>query len=182
MAWYSPGKKRNYSIDSSKKSTTHNNLTSTTRGTTGVKYIVIHYTGSGTAATKGIALANCEYFNRANRNASADFFIDNTTIARYNPNCKSYYSWHCGDGGGAYGITNANSIGVEVASSGKAFTPREKRRLRWLVQKLMKIYNIDEKHVVRHYDASHKLCPLPYCGTDAKDKKWLTLRKRLCNT
>lgn len=130
-------------------------------------YIVIHYTG-GT----GSAYDNVCYFRGGNRSASADFFIDSKEIWRFNPNVAKYYSWHCGDGHGVYGITNANSIGIEVVSNGEDFTVAEKKRLRFLVKKMMRKYGIKKRYVVRHYDASLKECPAPYI-----DKaKWKELK------
>lgn len=169
-----------FKIKDTWKSKTHNNLSIRQGGKSAVKYIVIHYTGSGTSK-KGSAQANCQYFGRANRNASADFFIDDATIARYNPDCKKYYSWHCGDGHGAHGITNSNSIGIEVCMDGNnPFTEKEIERLEWLVKKLMRIYNIDSEHIVRHYDASRKCCPYYYTPSGkGKTTAWKKLRKRI---
>lgn len=132
-----------------------------------VRHIVIHYTdGTGSAQN------NVDYFRGGDRNASADFFIDSKSIWRFNPNCAKYYSWHCGDGHGAFGIFNSTSIGIEVVSAGEDFTKGEQKRLRYLVKKLMKKYSIDKKHVVRHYDASRKECPKPYIA----EAKWKKLR------
>lgn len=125
------------------------------------RYILVHYTGSGGTA-KGAALANCKYFGRANRNASAHYFVDDGSIYEY-ADPKKWYTWHCGDGHGKYGITNANSIGIEVCRSGdKPYTSAEIARLTWLVQKLMKEFDVPASRVVRHYDASRKACPLYY--------------------
>lgn len=136
-----------------------------------VKYIVVHYTGT-TASAKN----NCIYFGRANRNASADYFIDtNGAIYKFNGNCANYYSWHCGDGRGKYGITNKNSIGIEVVSAGKEYTQKQKDSLRSLVRAIMSDYNVPASRVVRHYDASRKRCPAPYCGSSAKNTKWKKL-------
>ena len=77
--------------------------------------LVLHYTGSG-SSSKGAALANCQYFGRANRNASAHYFVDDGSIYEY-ADPKKWYTWHCGDGHGKYGITNANSIGIGVSNS-----------------------------------------------------------------
>lgn len=167
-----------YSINGKYKSKSMHNLSRRYSGADGVKYLVIHYVGAGTPK-KGNAKANCIFFNRANRNASADFFIDNGGIYRYNPNCSKWYSWHCGDGHGKYGITNANSIGIEVCINGnKPYTGAEKRRLRWLVRLLMKRYGIDKKHVVRHYDASRKECPYYYTPAGkGGNKAWAALRE-----
>lgn len=123
-------------------------------------YIVVHYTGSGTSAA-GNAKNNCIYFSGGNRNASAHYFIDDAHIFEY-ADPEKWACWHVGDGKGRYGITNANSIGIEVCNNGGAYTEAEIERLSWLVQELMSRFFINADHVVRHYDASRKLCPLYY--------------------
>lgn len=139
-----------------------------------MKYIVIHYTGTSAPGKN-----NCQYFAGGNRNASADYFIDKDGTAwKFNKDHKKWYSWHCGDGNGAYGITNANSIGVEVVSSGEAFTSAQVKTLRELVRYMRKYYGKDLK-VVRHYDASRKSCPAPYAGSAEKDKKWAKLKAKI---
>lgn len=136
-----------------------------------VKYIVIHYT-----AGTGTAIENCQYFGRANRDASADYFISvDGSIAKFNGNCAGYFTWHVGDGKGKYGITNANSIGIEVVSTGGEFTQAQKDALRALVMAIMADYGVKAANVVRHYDASRKICPKAYCGSAAKDAKWKEL-------
>lgn len=138
-----------------------------------LKYIVVHYTGTTASASN-----NCKYFRGGNRNASADYFIDtNGKIYKFNDNCKKYYTWHCGDGYGRYGITNANSIGIEVVSAGKEFTSKQKESLRKLVRAIMADFGVPASRVVRHYDASRKCCPAPYAGSTAKDKKWNELHE-----
>lgn len=139
------------------------------------KYIVCHYTGSGTSSS-GSAKANCIYFSGGNRNASAHYFIDNANIYEYADPSK-YFTWHCGDGYGKYGITNANSIGIEVCLNGdKPYTNKEIARLTWLVQHLQEKYGIKDANVVRHYDASRKFCPYYYATRSAK---WKVLHKKL---
>lgn len=128
---------------------------------TAYRYIVVHYVGSGTSAP-GSARANCAYFAGGNRNASAHYFVDDAYIYEY-ADPHRYYTWHVGDGGGRYGITNSNSIGIEVCINGdRPYTDAELPRLRWLVQKLMTEYGIPAERVVRHYDASRKACPYHY--------------------
>lgn len=159
----------------------HGNTTAKSRkaGTSAQpRYIVVHNTGSTASARN-----NCIYFNRegAKTNASADFFIDKDgTIYRYNSIQKAY-SWHCGDGHGAYGITNANSIGIEVVSADERFTDAQVASLRSLVRYLMGKFSIPAKQVVRHYDASRKSCPGYYAGSaaSAKGKRWTRLRKQI---
>lgn len=136
-----------------------------------IEYIAIHYTG-----TDASALNNVKYFSTGNRGASADFFVDKDgSIFQFNANIANYYTWHCGDGKGKYGISNANSIGIEVVSSGAEFTDAQKKALRELVPWLMEQHGVKPANVVRHYDASRKACPAPYCGSDAKDARWRDL-------
>lgn len=140
-----------------------------------IKYIVIHYVGAGTSKS-GNALANCKYFAGANRNSSAHYFVDDGGIWEY-ANPKSYVTWHCGDGHGAYGITNANSIGIEVCVNGdKAYTKKEINYLKQLVPYLMKTYGVSVSHVVRHYDASRKMCPYYYAK---RSSAWTTLKAKI---
>lgn len=130
------------------------------RRTAAVRYIVVHYVGAGTSAT-GNALANCRYFAGGNRNASAHYFVDDGSIYEY-ADPRAYATWHVGDGRGRYGITNANSIGIEVCNNGGPYTSAEVDRLTWLVRKLMADFGVPASRVVRHYDASRKQCPLYY--------------------
>lgn len=142
-----------------------------------IKYIVVHYTGSGSSKA-GSAEANCIYFSRGYRAASAHYFIDDSGIWEYADPSKSV-TWHCGDGRGRYGITNQNSIGIEVCNNGGAFTQAEISYLTALVQQLMGTYGIPASRVVRHYDASRKACPYPYVpnGEDPTGAKWEALHK-----
>lgn len=126
-------------------------------GVGAIKYICIHYT-----AGTGSARNNCIYFSGANRNASADYFVDDAGIWEYNDPYSGYYTWAVGDGRGAYGITNANSISIEVVNNGGDFSNQEIEYLRELVPFLMSKYNVPADRVVRHYDASRKLCPAGY--------------------
>ena len=167
-------------MNTSYKKATHGNTTKLSRPKDSgiIKYAVVHYTGS-TASAKN----NCIYFDRegAATNASADFFIDKDgTIYQYNAIEKAY-SWHCGDGGGKRGITNRNSVGIEVVSAGEEFTAKQVASLRKLVTWLMGRYGITKAHVVRHYDASRKLCPAAYAGAanTAKGKRWAALRNKI---
>ena len=136
-----------------------------------VKHIVVHYT-----ATSASAQNNCQYFGGGNRGASADFFVNKDgSIYQFNADLNNYYSWHCGDGHGAYGITNAQSVGIEVVSSGEDFTSQQISSLASLVKTLMSQYNVSAQNVVRHYDASRKLCPAPYVN----ESKWKTLWQQI---
>lgn len=147
--------------------------------TEAVRYIVVHYTGSGTSAP-GSAAANCAYFAGGNRNASAHYFIDDGTICEY-ADPAAYATWHCGDGKGRYGITNANSIGIEVCQNGdRPYTEAEVERLAWLVRSLMDRFGVTADRVVRHYDASRKACPFYYTPSGSGgNSAWRALRVRI---
>lgn len=89
-----------------------------------------------------------------------------------NPDLKNYYCWAVGDGKGKYGITNENSISIEMCSTlAKGTTANYGNHIGWSISDkvlentiklskiLMKKYNIPLDRVVRHYDASRKYCP-----------------------
>lgn len=133
------------------------------------KYIVIHYCGS-----VGTAEANANYFKTANRGASAHYFVghDGEIISSVPEN---KVAWHCGASKYKHPeCRNSNSIGVEmcckklstktVLASDKDwyFTPETVESAILFVVELMKKYNIDVNHVVRHYDVTGKTCPAPY--------------------
>lgn len=120
-----------------------------------IKYIVIHDTGN---PNKGAdADAHYKLFDREDRGASAHYFVDDKQILRVVRDVEK--SWHCGDGHGKYGITNENSIGIEMCiNSDGDFTKIYKNTIE-LVKHLMNKYNISIDRVVRHYDASRKSCP-----------------------
>ncbi len=139
-----------------------------------VKYIVVHYVGDGNSSA-GSAKRNCIYFSGGNRNASAHYFIDDGAIFEY-ADPAQYATWHVGDGKGRYGITNANSVGIEVCNNGGPFTEAEIDRLTWLVQRLMSQFGVPASRVVRHYDASRKQCPLYYVQNSGA---WESLHARI---
>jgi len=141
------------------------------------QYIAIHYT-AGSTSRSGQAMATRNVF--LNREASADFVVDDAQIVQVNPDPRNYYCWAVGDAkktqnGGAtlYGkATNRNTISIEICStltkgtstqmpnhSGWGFTDKALENARQLVRLLMQEYGISKECVIRHYDASGKLCP-----------------------
>ena len=120
-----------------------------------IKYIVIHDTGNKSAGAD--ALAHYHYFNNANRNASAHYFVDNNEIIEIiNP--KINRAWHCGDTKKSP-ITNDNSIGVEMCVNMDSDFTKTFNKTVELVKYLMKEYNIPLSNVVTHNDVSGKICP-----------------------
>ncbi len=118
------------------------------------RYIVIHTTGN---PKKGAdAEAHFSYWNSGNVGQSADFVVDDRGALQIN-DYNRYYTWHCGDGKGKYGITNSNSIGIEICVNADGDFEKALTNAVDLVQVLKVQTGITE--VVRHYDASRKTCP-----------------------
>ena len=104
-----------------------------------IKYIVIHDTGNrGKGAN---ALSHFKYFNGDNRQSSADIFVDDKAILVVNDYMK-YYSWHCGDGKGKSGITNNNSVGIELCINSDGDYNKAFENLIKITKELMKKLNI----------------------------------------
>lgn len=119
-------------------------------------YIVIHDTGNiGNGAN---AEAHFKYFNTGDRKSSADFFVDGTKILKVNDYNK-FYTYHCGDGKGKYGITNSNSVGIEICVNKDGDYNAAFQNAVNLTIQLMSELAIPIERVVRHYDASRKNCP-----------------------
>lgn len=118
------------------------------------RYIVIHTTGNPRRGAD--ARAHFDYWNGKNVGQSADFVVDDKEALQINDYNK-YYTWHCGDGKGKYGIANANSIGIEICVNADGDFGKALENAVELVQRLKAETGITE--VVRHYDASRKLCP-----------------------
>ena len=142
-----------------------------------IEYIVLHYT-AGSKSSPDCAKAVKSVFEM--RKASADFAVDDKDIVQFNPDIANNYTWAVGDpkntaSGGAslYGVcTNRNSVSIEMCSvllsgwsarwanhEGWCFTERTIENARKIVRILMQKYHIPIENVVRHYDASGKLCP-----------------------
>ena len=138
------------------------------------RYIVVHDTGNTAAGAN--AQSHYKYFNGGNRGSSADIFVDDTEILCVN-DYHTYYTWHCGDGGGKYGITNANSVGVELCINADGDQAAAYANLLACVRDLMAELDIPAERVVRHYDASRKRCPASFAADDWA--KWKHFKKDL---
>lgn len=139
-----------------------------------IEYIVIHDTQN---TSKGAdADRHFKYFNGGNRNSSADFFVDDKKILQVN-DCKKFYTWQVGDGKGKYGITNQNSIGIEICINADGDYNKAFENAVELTKYLMKELNIPIENVVRHYDASRKNCPASM--SENGWEKWTEFKKAL---
>ena len=161
-----------------------------------IKYIVIHYT-AGVTSKPGSAYNTAKYFGKDTTKASADYIVDDEYVCQFNMDIKNRYTWHCGGskyktkGGSLYGVcTNANSIGIEICSSNSTKKVTNANDANWyytdeviantveLVQQLMKDYNIDADHVIRHYDVTGKPCPgiIGWNADTGDGSKWLKFK------
>lgn len=120
-----------------------------------IRYIVVHDTGNRSRTAN--AMNHYRYFGGGDRQASAHYFIDEDGVVQIIED--AYASWHCGDGRGRYGITNRNSIGIELCINEGNDMEKTYSHAQALIRALMKWYGLDKSKVVRHYDASRKLCP-----------------------
>ncbi len=136
------------------------------------RYIVVHTTGN---TRKGAdAAAHFSYWNSKNVGQSADFVVDENGALQINDYTK-YYTWHCGDGKGRYGITNQNSIGVEICVNEDGDFSRALEHTVALLRRLKGETGIE--NVVRHYDASRKMCPAALAENDWE--KWKELKRKV---
>ena len=168
-----------------------------------IKYLAIHFT-AGSSSKAGSAKSVKHVFE--SRKASADFCVDDRDMVQFNPDLHNYYCWAVGDGNGKYGVTNKNSISIEICSSlkkgtsaavpnhsGWYFTDAALENAVKLSKYLMKKYNIPIDRVIRHYDASRKSCPglvgwndgtlYKEDGSKTKEKnnsnEWIKFKKKL---
>ncbi len=147
------------------------------RRTSTIKYIVVHDTGN---TGKGAdAERHYQYFNGGDRNSSADVFVDDHQAIKVN-DWNTYYTWHCGDGHGKYGITNGNSVGVEMCINSDGDYEKAFDRTVAVVKELMQTLGVDANHVVRHYDASRKNCPMSM--SSGNWARWKEFKRRITET
>lgn len=147
----------------------------TSKRTQPIKYICLHYTGNSSKGSG--ALMHYNYFNSGNRNSSADIFIDDSNIIQINDYNKNF-TWAVGNGKGSQGITNANSVSIEMCINSDGDFNKTLLNTIEFTRYLMKELNIDINHVVRHYDCGGdwKKCPAMFAGTPEKDKLWLKFK------
>ena len=142
-----------------------------------VKYVVMHYTGN----KKDTASANANYFQSANRQASAHFFVDNNNI--YQSVALKNVAWHCG-GSTYYHKTcrNSNSFGIEMCCTADNYKISQQtiENAAYLCANLCKRIGITasqvDTYVLRHYDITHKKCPAQMANS-TNDADWVAFKK-----
>lgn len=136
-----------------------------------VRYIVIHDVGTASTARN-----NAVYFSGGNRNASAHYFVDDTSIWQSVEEFNG--AWHVGDNRGVSDVYNTNSIGIEMCLPTGKVTEKTEANTIELTKHLMQKYNVPVSRVVRHYDASRKNCPAQF-NLDGKWTRWNNFKQKL---
>lgn len=149
-----------------------------------IQYIILHYTANDGDSSG----ANAAYFQSPGRNASAHYFVDDSSITQSVPD--NFTAWSVGGkkytdcaqtgGGKLYGIaTNANSISIEMCDTKKdgkvQATEKTMENAAVLCVELMGKYGIGTGHVIRHFDVNGKHCPAYFMDTAA----WEGFKNRL---
>lgn len=130
------------------------------------EWIIIHYTAGSYGVT---AEDNAIYYfnNGGSVQCGTHYFLGDDGI--YQSTTENRGAWTNGNWD-----ANHHAISIEVAcgSDEPCFTDNEKSMLRELVLDIMERYDIDNDHVIRHYDVvdcfngetidPHKNCPRPY--------------------
>lgn len=152
--------------------------------TTPIKYIVIHFTANDGDSDE----SNARYFHNNVVKASAHYFVDDNSVTQsvpddhvaYSVGGKKYSDCAKTGGGKLYGVArNANTLNIELCDTkrdGKVMaTEATLANAAKLCCTLMKKYNIDADHVIRHFDVNGKHCPAYFMD----DTAWKNFKKRL---
>ena len=148
-----------------------------------VQYVVIHYTGN----YADNARSNAIYFynNQSSVQGSAHFFVDSGSVV-YASVSEQKSAWHVGDGRGSYGLTNYNSLGIEMATSGAYMVSSATENVAaQLAADLLKKYGLGINSLKRHYDASRKDCPRgwnnasPYASQAGGEQRWSNFKAKV---
>ena len=118
-------------------------------------YIVIHETDNGSKGAD--AKAHATAMKNGNLAGTVHYYVDSKSI--YQTLDHSDGAWAVGDGKGKYGITNRNSINIEICVNPETDYYVAVDKAEQLAASLLKQYGWGTDHLKRHYDASRKNCP-----------------------
>lgn len=153
------------------------------RKTSKIKYIVLHYTGNDGDTDE----SNGKYFANNVVKSSAHYFVDDDSVTQTVPD--NYVAWAVAGNryndykttGGArlYGtVTNTNSLSIELCDDVKngVVYPSAKtiENAIALTKQKMREYDIPQENVIRHFDVNGKHCPAYWCGNISNNAKWQT--------
>ncbi len=139
-----------------------------------IKWIIVHYVGAVSTAKN-----NADYFYSTYRGASAHYFVDDKEIWQVVEDNDA--AWAIGANKYYTDARNTNSISVEMCcyymKNGNINVSKDvEEKTIELIKMLMKKYNIDINHVIRHYDATRKNCPAPFVKDE---ERWNNFKKKL---
>ena len=139
-----------------------------------IKFIILHYVGAVSTAKN-----NADYFFSKYRGASAHYFVDEKEIWQVVEDNDA--AWAIGANKYYTEARNSNSISVEMCcytmKNGNINVAKEvEEKAVELVKMLMKKYNINVDHVIRHYDATRKNCPAPFVSDT---ERWNDFKNKL---
>lgn len=135
-------------------------------------YIVIHDTDNFSYGANAERHASAQY--NGNLGTSVHYYVDDHSI--YHTLEEIHGAWAVGDGDGSSGITNMNTINIEICNNPDNDYETSRLNAIELVKYLMNIYKIPVARVVRHLDASGKACPSTMV---AKPHLWIDFKNRL---
>ena len=118
-------------------------------------YVVIHETDNW---SKGAgAKAHATAMKNGNLAGTVHYYVDSTSIYQTLDHKDGAYA--VGDGGGRYGITNRNSINIEICVNPETDYYKAVDKAERLAASLLKQHGWTTDRLKRHYDASRKHCP-----------------------
>lgn len=118
-------------------------------------YVVIHETDNWSKGAD--AKAHATAMKNGNLAGTVHYYVDSKSI--YQTLDHSDGAWAVGDGKGKYGITNRNSINIEICVNPETDYYTAVDKAEQLAAFLLKRYGWSTDHLKRHYDASRKHCP-----------------------
>ena len=118
-------------------------------------YVVIHETDNWNKGAD--AKAHATAMKNGNLDGTVHYYVDSKSI--YQTLDHADGAWAVGDGQGKYGITNRNSINIEVCVNPETDYYTAVDKAEQLAAQLLKQYGWGTDRLKRHYDASRKNCP-----------------------
>lgn len=118
-------------------------------------YVVIHETDNWSKGAN--AKCHAQAMKNGNLVGTVHYYVDSNDI--YQTLDHSDGAWAVGDGKGKYGITNRNSINIEICVNPESDYYKAVEKAEQLAAYLLKQYGWGTDRLKRHYDASRKHCP-----------------------
>ena len=118
-------------------------------------YVVIHETDNWAKGAN--ARAHATAMKNGNLAGTVHYYVDSQEC--YQTLEHQDGAWAVGDGHGKYGISNLNSINIEICVNPESNYYLAVDRAAELAAMLLNQYGWDTSHLKRHYDASRKHCP-----------------------